>query len=267
MARSDYLARRAARIERLHERAGQARAESESAEAQARRMADVIPLDQPILVGHHSEKRDRRYRDRIHRTFQRAHEASKQADELERRAAATESNRAIRSDDPDAYARLLAKVADLESEQAVAKAINQAIRSAKGDAAAARANLEALGLQARTIDAALTGDGLGHLGVPTYHLSNVAADIRRLRGRLAELEQQAARPEQPPEVYGEITVRREDNRVRIRFPCKPDEATRSRLHHAGFVFSRTSMAWQRKDTDHAWYLARELAKSLSQPSG
>jgi hypothetical protein len=59
MARLDYEARRAARIDRLHARAEKARTESASAEQQARRMADVIPLGQPILVGHHSEGRER----------------------------------------------------------------------------------------------------------------------------------------------------------------------------------------------------------------
>lgn len=35
-------------------------------------MASIIPFGQPILVGHHSEQRDRNYRDRIHNTFGKA---------------------------------------------------------------------------------------------------------------------------------------------------------------------------------------------------
>ena len=41
----------------------------------ARDMASIIPFGQPILVGHHSEKRDRNYRGRIHKKFERSFEA------------------------------------------------------------------------------------------------------------------------------------------------------------------------------------------------
>jgi hypothetical protein len=38
---------------------------------QARTMGDAIPFGQPILVGHHSERRDRNYRNRIESTYRR----------------------------------------------------------------------------------------------------------------------------------------------------------------------------------------------------
>lgn len=38
----------------------------------ARDMAVQTPFGQPILVGHHSENRDRNFRDRIHNTFGKA---------------------------------------------------------------------------------------------------------------------------------------------------------------------------------------------------
>jgi hypothetical protein len=37
-------------------------------------MASIIPFGQPILGGHHSEKRDRNYRDKIHNTYGKAFE-------------------------------------------------------------------------------------------------------------------------------------------------------------------------------------------------
>ena len=52
----------------------------------ARSMASVIPFGQPILVGHHSEGRDRRYRARIDNNFRKAFEEKTRADELRRRA-------------------------------------------------------------------------------------------------------------------------------------------------------------------------------------
>ena len=57
--------------------------------------ARMIPFGQPILVGHHSEGRDRNFRKKIHRGFERAYEAGQKADHYERRAAGAESNRAI----------------------------------------------------------------------------------------------------------------------------------------------------------------------------
>jgi hypothetical protein len=52
----------------VHERrAGGARVAGQALYDDAHRMADAIPFGQPILDGHHSEGRDRRYRDRIHR--------------------------------------------------------------------------------------------------------------------------------------------------------------------------------------------------------
>ena len=60
-------------------------------------------MGQPILVGHHSERRHRRDLDRIHRNLERAMEAEKTAKELAYRAAAVGTG-GISSDDPDAIA-------------------------------------------------------------------------------------------------------------------------------------------------------------------
>lgn len=56
----------AARAERSVNRAEKAKQRSDSLYNTASEMASVIPMGQPILVGHHSEKRDRRYREQIH---------------------------------------------------------------------------------------------------------------------------------------------------------------------------------------------------------
>lgn len=46
------------------------------------------PQGQPILIGHYSEGRDRRYRDRIQNKFEKGVEESKKAEYFEQRAAA-----------------------------------------------------------------------------------------------------------------------------------------------------------------------------------
>lgn len=55
-----YRERREARAEKLREWAAKRDAKSAAGFQAARTVADGIPLGQPILVGHHSEKRHRR---------------------------------------------------------------------------------------------------------------------------------------------------------------------------------------------------------------
>ncbi len=64
--------RAALRAERSEIRAEKAKERSDTLYKTASEMASVIPFGQPILVGHHSEHRDRKYRERIHNTMGRS---------------------------------------------------------------------------------------------------------------------------------------------------------------------------------------------------
>lgn len=79
-------ARDAELVEVHQERAAAARVEGDAHWESGRRIADMIPMGQPILVGHHSERRHRRDLDRIHRSGGRAVAAWDEADNRERRA-------------------------------------------------------------------------------------------------------------------------------------------------------------------------------------
>ena len=65
----------------------------------ARERLEMIPFGQPILVGHHSEKRRRKDLTRIDEHFAKAKEHHDKAAYFRRRAAAAESNVIIFSDD------------------------------------------------------------------------------------------------------------------------------------------------------------------------
>ena len=83
---------------------------------------------------------------------------------------------------------------------------------------------------------------------PGYALKNLGANIRRVRGRIEELQSKRAAPEAPP-VEGEgytILEDSQDNRVRIFFEEKPSEAVRSVLKQNGFRWARSVGAWQRQ---------------------
>ena len=148
MARSDYNERQEAKRKRLEERAARAEKDSESASAKAARIASFIPMGQPILVGHHSEKRHRRDLERIDNGMRRAFEAQGEAAELRRRAEAVGTG-GVSSDDPEAVTKLQAKLADLERQQAWMKQVNAAWRKAgkpaPNDEAGWKKDVEALG--------------------------------------------------------------------------------------------------------------------------
>ena len=98
-----------ARKEYSEKKAAAARAESSARWDESRKMASRIPFGQPILVGHHSERADRAYRDRIFKTGEKAYEAGKKADYYEEKAEAT-GRGGTSADDPDAIKKLEEKL-------------------------------------------------------------------------------------------------------------------------------------------------------------
>ena len=116
---NDYEERKQARIDRLHEKAEKARAESHSLFKQSTDMASAIPAGQPV----HGPA-DRRYREKIGRKMDQSIAALEKADYYERKAQAAENNTAISSDDPEALAKLKEKLEDLQISQTRMKQIN-----------------------------------------------------------------------------------------------------------------------------------------------
>lgn len=74
------------RVESSLHRAEKAENNFEELYKKAKEMASVIPFGQPIMVGHHSEQRDRNYRDRINNTFGKAFNESDKADYYQQKA-------------------------------------------------------------------------------------------------------------------------------------------------------------------------------------
>lgn len=256
-----YEEKRAARIERLQRVAERKAGEASSAIEKANKMASMIPFGQPIHVGHHSEGRDRRYRARIDATYTKGFAAMSEARDAARRAEAAAESTAISSDDPAAVAKLQAELATLETNQALMTAANKAIRAAKGDNEKAHAALVSLGFAEARATQLLAGKTHWDIGFPSFKLTNNAANIRRIKGRIAELQAKPTEASAPaPHVNGEVvaTWNVEANRVQVRFPGKPDDATRARLRANGFLWAPSAGAWQRKATEGAWYAAKVI---------
>jgi hypothetical protein len=256
-----YEQKQSERKERYEQLALDAQQESAQNSATARKMADVIPFGQPILVGHHSERSDRNYRGRIDNKIQAAYEAQKKAEYYADKADGVGKG-GISSDDPDAVAKLQAKLDKAEELQGIMKTANAIIRKHKADPGCVP-HLVAAGLTETQAWGLLKKDFAGRIGFPSYALTNNNAEIGRLKDRIAHLQREAARP--PAEAVtheGGITISEEDNRVCITFPGKPAESVRQTLRSYGFKWSPTRTAWVRQANNAARYAAETIVKNI-----
>ena len=167
-----------ARAERLRGWSESNATKSEQRGAAADEIMSHIPMGQPILVGHHSERRHRKDLARIeagivasHELADKAAEQARKADEIEAQAAA-----AIYDDDPDAIERLTAKLAGLEAERDRRKKANADYRREHRD------ELKAMSPYQR-------GQAVPF---PTWSLQNLGGTITRTRQRLERLQREKA---------------------------------------------------------------------------
>lgn len=197
---STYRERRLAKAERLREwsEAREAKQAALSEAARGDEAATGIPFGQPILVGHHSERRHRRAIERMNRAMaasvdnsQKAERMAERADNIEAQAA-----NAIYSDDPDAIERLREKIEEMEAERARIKAYNASCRKAAKDGGTGDLSIlteperESLLSTAKACPYQIGKGG----SAPSYWLTNLGGNISRQRKRLAHLEAEAARP-------------------------------------------------------------------------
>lgn len=262
MNQVEYDAKKARRRERCEALAAKLKNEAKNRINRARQMADCIPLGQPILIGHHSEGRDRRFRNKIDDNFRKGYSLLEKAKYYERRAA-TES-KAVSADDPSAINQLREQLEMLEKRQALMKAANAAIRkhNKKGQEAQILA-LVALGLSERAAQEVMEPDFCGRIGFAGYQLTNNNTNIKRIKARIAELETHKSRETKEWEYKG-FTARQdaEENRVMFIFPGKPSYNQREILKRAAFKWSPNRGAWVRQWTNAAIYATREAIKQL-----
>lgn len=250
-----------ARRERYEQRAEQARATANNLHGKAHDMASVIPFGQPILVGHHSERRDRNYRGRIESTFRKSFEEQEKATYYEDKAAAVGTG-GISSDDPEAIDKLREKLAGMEAHQARMKEVNAALRKLK-DEASRRAWIVAncTGPEQKALS-----DNLrfrSEWGFAGYELTNNNANIRRVKERIAQLEAEAVRPEFTLDTgIAGVTVYEEDNRICIKFPGKPAEAVREALRRHAFIWAPSRTAWVRQANANGRYAAKAAIEAI-----
>lgn len=215
---------------------------------------------EPIKVGHHSEKRHRRLFERADNDMRAGSEALDKA-KHHREKAATVGTGGVSQDDPDALAKVRGQLVEREARQTTWKRVNAWLRPLGltigddwGPAAYAKlyehlSEEEAAAVVKSLADAVRFEPGRLPLKFPAYKLTNNNAQIKRLRQRVAKLEQLPDADADPerlatgPDGYAE--TRPDLGRVAVEFRGKPAEEVRSLLKRHGFRWSSRQGAWLR----------------------
>lgn len=157
-------------------------------------------------------------------------------------------------DDPQAAAKLEAKLVKLESAQETMKAVNAYFRKNKTLEGCPSLTPEQITkLQQEMAQS-------WHLDksrpYPAYMLSNNNAEIRRIRGRIEQVRQHEE-TNFAGWVFdgGRVEANKADNRLQVFFDGKPDEAARDELKANGFRWAPSVGAWQRQLNKNAYYAA------------
>lgn len=260
---NSYEAKQEARRERLENAAdrAEARAAGYFRKADLREEVSGIPLGQPILVGHHSERRRRNVIKRADAAMRRGIEEADRAKDLRSKAAGVGTG-GISSEDPAAVDKIGAEIAKLEALQERMKAANAAIRKHKKAGPEAQvAALVELGFDETQAAGLLKPDFCGRVGFADFQLTNNGANIRRLKARVPQVQSVQAADEVREQI-GEVEYREEDCRVWLVFPGKPADEIRAELRSHGFKWSPTRGAWVRQLSNAARYHGRKIAEKV-----
>lgn len=163
----------------------------------------------------------------------------------------------ISADDENAVEKLRAKLEELEARQARMKSINAYYRKHKTLEGCPDLSPEA----AKTMEEEITKPGSLCMGRPyaSYELGNNNANIRRVIGRIEELERRDNTDFRGWEFDGGRAIpNKEENRLQLIFDDKPDDDTRDALKRNGFRWSPRFKAWQRQLNTNAIRAAKRL---------
>lgn len=229
MTRRERMEQRLTRREEWTQKRG---ASARAAFDAAHTMGEAIPFGQPILVGHHSEKRDRNYRARIDAKITRGVTDTRMAERHSNKAhgIARQLDQSVFSDDADAIERLRERIADREAERDRIKAFNASCRKGSPDESILTERERAdIATTRRVVSYQLSTGG----GFPRYVLTNLGAAIRKDKERIADIERREKRTAEAKD-NGGVTVRVADDYCTVTFAEKPEREIINALKAAGF---------------------------------
>lgn len=168
---------------------------------------------------------------------------------------------AIKTNDPDAVSKVENKISKLEAQRDRMKEINKTVRkfykrSDKPEPGsetykACIEALAALGISEQNAAELIKPDWRGCVPFASYSLTNLGAEIRRLKQRAQEVEQVKAVEINDEFPNGETATISDDGKIVIDFGYKPEEDVRTALKRRAFKWSRVRVAWVRKATANA----------------
>jgi len=228
-----YKEKQENKCERYLEISERAMKESISKQESSNSMLSVIPMGQPILVGHHSENAHRNLLKRSWNAMDKSVELSQKSEYYKEKAEATQNNNSISSDNPEAIDLLKEKLDKLELERTKIKEFNKKARKEKRDSC------------------------------PAYMLANLSQNISSVKKRIVHLGRLDSIEETEETINGVVLkVNKEDNRVQLFFVGKPEEEIRTKLKRNGFRWSPYNGCWQRQLNAWAIKLSRDLLNEL-----
>ena len=154
---------------------------------QVEQMSQQIPLGQPILVGHHSERAHRNLLTNMDRKMGKGIEHSNMATHHDSVATNIEHqlDTSIYSDDTDAISQLKARIAEREAERTRIKVINSHAKKT-----GTLHGIDLTKAELKDIEMAALGGHDPRKGYPSYALTNLSANIRRDQQRLEKLQEE-----------------------------------------------------------------------------
>lgn len=261
--KSNYEERKANRIDAYTGLAAKNEKLSDDSFKRSHELGNVLPFGQPILVGHHSEKKHRALISKITSTMDAGMAASKKSEYYADKAQSIINNTSISSDDPTALEQLETKLAGLQKAQELYKSINKICRDKKLDEAGKFQSLMNIGIKGNTAIQVLT-PVYNSTGIPQYKLTNNNANMATIKKRITSL-QAVAQIEAGEETIGDVRLimNQEDNRVQIDFGYKPNEKIRAELKASGFKFAFSTELWQNYLNKRSIYNARLILNAVA----
>ncbi|BBE45469.1 MULTISPECIES: DUF3560 domain-containing protein [Rhodococcus] len=185
-----YRERRLARAARLEEWAEKRAIKAEGNFAAAHDLVKDLPLGQPILVGHHSERASLRHRDRVVGAIDRGVENSQKSGEMKSKAnnIRTAADRAIYDDDAYAIDKLREKIQNAERLRDEIKAYNASARKGQADESLLSEKMRSNLHELQSMRGMMGKNGQ----LPPFLGSNLSGSISRNRKRLARLERDSS---------------------------------------------------------------------------
>lgn len=179
----------------------------------------------------------------------------------------------IRTDDPKASTKINSRVEELEKQRTYMKLVNKVVRKYyKGtDTPVSNSEVYSNCITALAKENVSKSEAIKFL-IPNnmgyvcpfehYTLTNLGANIRRLKKRVNEVRQVQATTINDVFDNGiEVTISN-DQKIVIVFSFKPDDQTRVKLKSCSFKWSRTRVAWVRKLTANAFYAYKNDIKPI-----